>query len=88
MRCVLYVTKLNLLQLVKYRNLAYSEHEQKIFIIWLYISIFNHSIAQLQSFTMSTVLKTVTYLKFCYIKVKMRNKKKEYIITKKVKFCT
>ena len=60
----------------KDRNLAYSEDEQKIFIIWLYISIFNDSIAQLQSFTISTVLKTVTYLKFCYIKVKMRNKEK------------
>ena len=51
--------------LVKYRNLAHSEHEQMFFIILLYISILNDSIAQLPSFTMSTVLKTVTYLKLC-----------------------
>ena len=41
------------------------------------ISIFNKGIAQLLSFTISTVLKTATYLKFPYIKLKNVKQKEE-----------
>ena len=44
-------------------------------------------VAQLLSFTISTILKTATYLKFRYIKLKMQNmkKKKNDKISEKVK---
>ena len=37
---------------------------------------FNKGISQLLSFTISTVLKTATYLQFRYIKLKMQEEKK------------
>ena len=39
--------------------------------------MFNKGIAQLLSFTISTVLKTATYLKFRYIKLKNAKQKEE-----------
>ena len=55
-----------------------------LFYVLLLISKFNGDIVQLLSLTISTVLKTATYLTFCYIKLKNAKQKKE-IITEKVK---
>ena len=44
---------------------------------FIIISIFNKGIAQLLSLTISTVLKTATYLKFRYIKLKNVKRKEE-----------
>ena len=52
---------------------------------FIIISIFNKGIAQLLSFTLSTVLKTATYLKFRYIKLKNVKQKEEEEEKKKKK---